>query len=59
MAQIAGNTEFDDQSRQLALETLNTLAENAPAMIRKFPAFPQRVIPLCLAVSWAWEETVI
>ena len=39
-----------EDCRELALENLVTLTESASAMVRKFPTFTERVIPLCLQV---------
>eukprot|EP01135_Chromosphaera_perkinsii_P006621 Nk52_evm23s554 gene=Nk52_evmTU23s554 len=48
MVQIGSNTEFEDGTRQLALEVLLTLSEKAPAMVRKFPNFTSSTVPVAL-----------
>jgi hypothetical protein len=51
--QIASDTNVEEGSRKLAFEALVCLAESDPAMVRKFPSFAQRVIPLALNVRSA------
>ena len=49
--QIVSNTDIDAEGcRELAMEALVSLAENAAAMVRKFPSFTQKIVPLCLQV---------
>jgi len=56
MIQIAGGADIDEGCRQLAIEALVTLAESAPAMVRKFPSFAEKVIPLSLQLMMEHEE---
>ncbi|CAO3670398.1 hypothetical protein G6F70_006836 [Rhizopus microsporus] len=48
MISIAKDKSFEDRTRQTTLELLLSLAEAAPAMIRKLPNFAQEVIPVSM-----------
>eukprot|EP00002_Diphylleia_rotans_P019939 TRINITY_DN385_c0_g1_i1.p1 TRINITY_DN385_c0_g1~~TRINITY_DN385_c0_g1_i1.p1 ORF type:complete len:1092 (-),score=290.69 TRINITY_DN385_c0_g1_i1:178-3453(-) len=56
MLGIAMSTTLEDETRHLALEFLVSLAEKAPAMIRKFPGYVQKVLPVAFAFMLPDEE---
>ncbi|KPI93520.1 Importin-5 [Papilio xuthus] len=54
---VVGDTEADDNWRQLALEALVTLCETAPAMVRKqVPVAIRRLTPLVLAMMCELDD---
>ena len=48
MLQIASQDTLEDETKNMALEFLVTLAENKPSMIRKYPKFLESVFPIVL-----------
>lgn len=51
------NTEFDDNSRQLALEVIVSLSETAPGMMRKLESLVG-VLSKCTA-GYEWSTQII
>ncbi|RUS25813.1 importin subunit beta-3, partial [Jimgerdemannia flammicorona] len=56
MVTIIKETDLEDRTRQTSLELLLTLAESAPAMVRKQPEFCSQVIPLALEMMTDLED---
>lgn len=55
--QVVGDSEADDNWRQLALEALVTLCETAPAMVRKqVPVAIRRLTPLVLGMMCELDD---
>ena len=52
LLQVVGNTELGDTWRQLALEVIVTLAESAPAMVRKNSKFLTDLSKFIVNLSW-------
>ncbi|KNC50497.1 importin beta-3 [Thecamonas trahens ATCC 50062] len=57
MLQIATTEKLLHQTRQLALEFLTKICESAPAMMRKFDKFMDNVLPVCLTMMVAVEDS--
>eukprot|EP00126_Sphaerothecum_destruens_P008686 Sdes_comp20310_c0_seq4m13948 len=53
---IVENVDFDDSTRQLALEILVTLCEKIPAFIRKTPGFCAAVLPALIRMMIDIED---
>ncbi|KAI9310005.1 armadillo-type protein, partial [Dichotomocladium elegans] len=56
MVGIAKDKTFEDRTRQTALELLLTLAEAAPAMVRKVPNFASEIIPVAMEMLTDMED---
>ncbi|CAB4032746.1 importin-5-like, partial [Paramuricea clavata] len=54
--QTVSNTEYENTVRQLALECIVTLAESAPAMLRKYQKFFPLIVPQMLAMMVDLED---
>lgn len=50
------NTEFDDNSRQLALEVIVSLSETAPGMMRKLESLVGVLIQQALGMMMEQED---
>ncbi|RKP10154.1 armadillo-type protein [Thamnocephalis sphaerospora] len=48
--------QFEERTRQSALELLLTLCEAAPSMLKKVPNFAATVVPLCLKMMSELED---
>lgn len=59
MLQISTHTGLEDETKNLALEFLVTLAENKPSMIRKYPKFLESVLPIVLNMMTQLDEDII
>lgn len=63
---IAKDKDFDDRTRQTALEMMLTIAESAPALARKTPNFAAELVPVAMEMvtdiedeeSWYTTEDV-
>ncbi|KAG0331637.1 hypothetical protein BG000_010719 [Podila horticola] len=56
MIEIVKKKEFDDRTRQSALELLLTLAECAPGLVRKVPDYASAIVPVAMEMMTELED---
>ncbi|KAF9578472.1 hypothetical protein BGW38_005703, partial [Lunasporangiospora selenospora] len=56
MIEIVKKKDLEDRTRQSALELLLTLAECAPAMVRKVPDYTTTIVPVALEMMTELED---